>query len=227
MQMLTSILASWMSTISLLMYFKWIWITPWMKLQFPLANWETEQMQGYLKQREPTEELKNLDQIPAIPALLLKNLFPLFIGVWISHPSVDIHQHHECHPFWGVHTLIYFELPNCVHERMQNDKMNKIWIEVVQRTAQKLIQSHSFRKETFFCNHFRSSKTLCLRLSALNFVTLSPRVSLHRGDRVGSNEGSKLKSWERAIDPYTRHLCCWLGIKSVDALLYTWRVQML
>lgn len=61
-------------------------------------------------------------------------------------------------------------------------------------------------------NQIHQSSNRCLRLSVLNFVTLSPRVSLQRGpDRVGSNsapaasEATKLKSWERAIDPYSRH----------------------
>ena len=63
-------------------------------------------------------------------------------------------------------------------------------------------------------NQIHQSSNRCLRLSALNFVTLSPRVSLQRGDRVGSSAGAaseatKLKSWERAIDPYSRHQIGW------------------
>lgn len=136
---------------------------------------------------------------------------------------------------------------NCVDERMQNNQMHKILIEVVQRTApNKNRQRHSNRKSNGLStsdppnSQSRKSKYInippkknlhqtttdttiksnplifpsCLRLSALNFVTLSPRVSLQRGDRVGSSAGAageatKLKSWERAIDPYSRHQVGW------------------
>ena len=65
-------------------------------------------------------------------------------------------------------------------------------------------------------NQIHESLNRCLRLSALNFVTLSPRVSLQRGPDRGpgssapaASEATKLKSWERAIDPYSRHQVGW------------------
>ena len=52
---------------------------------YQLSNWAKA---GLPQTRELTEELKNLDQIPAILAYLaeeLKNLFSLFVGAWISN----------------------------------------------------------------------------------------------------------------------------------------------
>lgn len=111
------------------MYFKWIWIRPWMKLHFPLANWVTERMQDYLKQGNLQKSWRILIRyLPSWPPS--SRIFPLFVGACINKQVIDI--------FWP---------PNRVDERMQNNQMNKILIETVQRTAPKFQSSKSFQQK--------------------------------------------------------------------------------
>lgn len=87
MQMPAPILASWMIAISL--PFNLFQVHQSMNetsvSTYQLSKWANA---GLPQIRELTEELKNLDQIPAILAHLaeeLKNVFPLFVGTWISN----------------------------------------------------------------------------------------------------------------------------------------------